>query len=166
MPHGYSSFVTTKIRDQLPSFSRVDHLGRTITDAGLRGKWAVIFFYPKDNTPVCTAQSCGFRDGHERLAALGAVVVVGVSRDSDDSHRAFAAKHALPYPMISDADGSLSTLFGVPKWLGFIPGRVTYVADPSGVVRGICRSWLNGKAHARFAERTIEAASRTSPAAR
>lgn len=110
----------------------------------------VVFFYPKDGTPVCTAQACGFRDGHADLARAGAVVV-GVSPDSDDSHATTAARHGLPFALISDADGRLHGLFGVGRWMGMLPGRATFVIGPDGVVRHICRSWWRAGAHARGA---------------
>jgi len=107
------------------TFDMADHVGR---------KALVIFFYPKDNTPLCTQEACGFRDAYEQFVAAGAEVV-GVSADSPASHAAFARKHRLPFPIVSDADGGLRKRFGVPSLLGFLPGRVTYVIDRGGIVR-------------------------------
>ncbi len=131
-----------------PDFSRVDHAGREVRLSGLRGRPVVVFFYPKDHTPVCTAQACAFRDAFADLSAAGAVVI-GVSSDSDESHRGFAAKRALPYHLVSDADGSLAKLWGVERGLlGLAPGRATYVLDQGGVVREVFRSWWRAGAHA------------------
>lgn len=137
-----------QVGDSVPDFSRRTHTGATFSLAALRGKWVVVFFYPKDFTPACTAQSCAFRDGFGELAALGAAVV-GVSGDDDASHAKFASKHQLPYELISDADGSLRRLFGVPRSLfGLVPGRVTYAIDPAGIVRLVFNSQLRASEHA------------------
>ncbi len=99
-----------------------------------------------DNTPACTAEACQFRDTHEIFATSGAKVI-GVSPDSDASHRAFAKRLSLPYSLVSDSGGALRALFGVPKTLGLFPGRVTYVIDPAGIVRHVFSSQLRTKAH-------------------
>ena len=112
-----------------------------------RGKSeVVIFFYPKDNSPVCTAEACAFRDSYERFRDAGAEVI-GVSADSDLSHKRFAGRHKLPFHLISDSDGSLRALFGVPKTLGLFPGRVTYLIDRQGVVRHLLSSQLQASRH-------------------
>ncbi|NCY03934.1 MAG: peroxiredoxin, partial [Planctomycetia bacterium] len=118
--------------DVAPRFTATLQDGSTFDSASLLGKKSlVLFFYPKDNTPVCTQQACAFRDAYEQFARAD-VEVVGVSSDSPESHRRFAAKHRLPFPIISDADSSLRKLFGVPRALGIFPGRVTYVIDREG----------------------------------
>ncbi len=94
----------------------------------------VLFFYPRDNTAVCTKEACGFRDAYEDFVAAGAAVV-GVSASSAASHEKFAAKHRLPYLLASDADGSVRRAFGVSDTLGLIPKRVTFVIDRAGVIR-------------------------------
>lgn len=119
------------------TFDMADHLGT---------KAIVIFFYPKDDTPLCTQEACGFRDAYEQFVAAGAEVV-GVSADTPASHAAFALKHKLPFPIVSDRDGRLRTLFGVPKLLGFLPGRVTYVIDRAGVVRLAFNSSFTAAGH-------------------
>ncbi len=123
------------VGDRAPQFQAVLQDGSTFNLADLLGKKIVVlFFYPKDHTPVCTKEACAFRDSYERFVAAGAEVI-GVSSDSQASHRSFAEKHRLPFPIISDHDRSLRKLFGVPNPLGFIPGRVTYVIDREGVIR-------------------------------
>ncbi len=142
------------VGDRLPEFEVKDHRGQTIRTADLRGRWAVIFFYPKDNTPACTAQACAMRDQHEQFGTLNATVI-GVSGDSDRSHESFASRNRLPYSIVSDGDGGLRRAFGVPKKWFFLPGRVTYIADPSGVVRGMFSGWLNVAEHVKRAMQTI-----------
>jgi peroxiredoxin Q/BCP len=123
------------VGDRAPQFQAVLQDGSTFNLADLLGKKIIVlFFYPKDHTPVCTKEACAFRDSYEKFVAAGAEVI-GVSSDSQASHRSFAEKHRLPFPIISDHDRSLRKLFGVPNPLGFIPGRVTYVIDRQGVIR-------------------------------
>lgn len=115
--------------------------------ADYRGQSAVVlFFYPKDETPVCTKEACSFRDAYEDFVQAGAVVI-GVSSDPAESHRAFAAGHRLPFVLLTDHDGSLRKAYGVPKTLGILPGRVTYVIDKEGVVRHIFSSQLSAERH-------------------
>jgi len=116
----------------------------------------VLFFYPKDNTPVCTQQACAFRDAYAQFVAAD-VEVVGVSGDSPESHRRFAARHALPFPIISDAGGALRRLFGVPRAWGVFPGRVTYVIDKEGVVRMTYNATLAAEPHVRKALEAVTA---------
>ncbi len=97
------------------------------------GKALVIYFYPKDETPGCTKEACSFRDAYEDFTAAGAEVI-GISRDDGASHAAFKQHHRLPFTLLSD-DGSAAAAFGVKKALGFIPGRVTFVFDKTGVCK-------------------------------
>jgi peroxiredoxin Q/BCP len=123
-----------------------------------RGSWVVVYFYPADDTPGCTAEACSFRDAYEDFTDAGAVVI-GVSGDSVESHRAFAAKHDLPFVLVSDADGSVRKAWGVRKSLGILEGRVTYVIDPEGVVREQFSSQLRAKEHQARALTAIRAGS-------
>lgn len=137
--------------DVAPDFARTDHAGRPVALSALRGRWVVVYFYPKDGTPACTAQACAFRDAHEDLTDAGATVI-GVSSDSDESHAAVAQKRDIPFHLVSDADGALRALFGVPRsLLGLVPGRVTYVIDPAGVVRRVINAPLRVSRHVRGA---------------
>lgn len=121
--------------------------GGTFDLAEALGRRAVVlFFYPKDHTPVCTKEACGFRDSYERFQAAGAEVV-GVSSDSPASHRAFAERHRLPFPIVSDASRAVRKLYGVPNALGFLPGRVTFVIDRQGVIRLVFSALLASDAH-------------------
>jgi thioredoxin-dependent peroxiredoxin len=102
--------------------------------------------YPRDGTPVCTKEACGFRDHYEAFTQAGAVVI-GVSGDSLDRHRAFADRQRLPFLLVSDQDGSLRRAFGVPKTLVVLPGRVTYVIDRKGVVRHVVNAQFPAGRH-------------------
>src|SRR5690606_35559449 len=113
----------------VPDVSLVDADGNTVRLRDLLGeKVLVLYFYPKDDTPGCTAQACGFRDAYEDFVDAGAQVV-GVSHDGPASHQAFAQKHRLPFRLLSDPDGSARRAFGVKKTLGLLPGRATFVID-------------------------------------
>lgn len=129
-----------------PDFTLPAADGSEVTLSSLRGKWVVVFFYPKDNTTGCTAEACAFRDSHEDFTDAGAVVI-GISSDSVDSHQQFAAKHNLPFTLLSDTGGKVRSAWGVGKSLGILPGRVTYVIDPEGVVRKVFSSQLRATAH-------------------
>ena len=106
----------------------------------------VLYFYPKDNTPGCTAEAKAFRDGHQAFRELGAEVI-GVSSDTVDSHRDFASKCDLPFTILSDEGGKVRKLYGVPSTLGLLPGRVTYVIDSMGVVRHVFNSQTSPARH-------------------
>src|SRR5262249_12428383 len=129
--------------DRVPDFSLSDHTGAVwrLSDALARGP-LVIFFYPKDDTPVCTVEACAFRDQHEIFAKRG-VRVVGISSDSVASHKAFAGKHELPYTLLADVGAKVRGLFGVKKTLGFWDGRVTFIVAQDGTVAHVHSSALN-----------------------
>lgn len=139
------------VGDTAPEFTATLQDGTTFDSATLLGKKSlVLFFYPKDNTPVCTQQACAFRDAYEQFVAAD-VEVIGVSSDSPTSHQKFAAKHKLPFPIISDRDGALRKLFGVPRAMGIFPGRVTYVIDKAGTVQMVYNATLAAEPHVRKA---------------
>lgn len=107
---------------------------------------AVLYFYPKDETPGCTAEACSFRDSYTAFTDAGAQVI-GVSSDSVESHRAFADHHRLPFRLLSDRGGVLRGQFGVPKTLGLLDGRVTFVIDRSGQICHVFSSQLRARKH-------------------
>ena len=109
-------------------------------------KPVVLFFYPKDDTPGCAKEACAFRDDHEGFGKLYAEVI-GISSDSVESHRSFAAKHNLPYTLLSDEERKVRNLYGIPNTLGLFPGRVTYVIDREGIVRHVFSSQLGAEKH-------------------
>lgn len=122
------------VGDSAPDFALTDQDGQRVKLSDFRGRPVVLFFYPKDDSPGCTAQACSFRDQHQVFAEAGAVVI-GISGDATSSHRRFAEKHHLPYRLLTDADGSVQRAYGVHKTLGLLPGRVTFVIDGDGVIR-------------------------------
>jgi peroxiredoxin Q/BCP len=134
--------------ERAPDFSMPDAEGRSFRLSERRGKTPVVlYFYPKDDTPGCTKEACGFRDQYEDFVRLGAEVV-GVSSDSSASHQRFAAKHRLPFTLLADEGGTVRRLYGVPANLGgLIPGRVTFVIDREGIVRHVLNSQLDAKRH-------------------
>ena len=134
------------IGDQVPQFTAIDSHGATFDSTSVIGKKAVvIYFYPKDNTPGCTAQACSFRDQYEDFLDLGAEVI-GISGDDLESHQKFTSKYGLPFLLLSDTNKKIRKLFGVPSsLLGMLPGRVTYVIDANGVVQYIFNSMLAGQ---------------------
>ena len=121
-----------------------------LSDILATGRHAVVYFYPKDDTPGCTAEACSFRDEYTAFQDAGAEVI-GISMDDAASHQAFAAKHNLPFTLLSDADGSVARAYGVKKTLGLIPGRETFIISPTGQILHRFSSQFNPKRHIREA---------------
>ncbi|WP_435019475.1 peroxiredoxin [Tundrisphaera sp. TA3] len=127
-----------------PDFALLDADGREVSLASLRGEWAVLFFYPRDNTPGCTSEACDFRDLDADYRGLGARVI-GISPDGAASHDRFAAKHRLTYTLLSDPGGELAQRYGVSaekRMYGRVSqgiARTTFLLDPEGVVRKVYR---------------------------
>lgn len=138
--------MAIQVGDVVPQFSAVDAQGNLFDSASVIGKKTVVlYFYPKDNTPGCTAQACSFRDQYEDFLDLGAEVI-GISSDGLASHQKFTAQYQLPFLLLSDTDKKIRKLFGVPTaFLGLLPGRVTYVIDAKGVVQMVFNSMLAGQ---------------------
>ncbi|WP_322795050.1 peroxiredoxin [Tepidiforma sp.] len=109
-------------------------------------KHVVLYFYPKDFTPGCTAQACSFRDNYGAIAAYDAIII-GVSGDSTDSHQSFRERHQLPFPLIPDPDGRLRALYDAKGWIPWMQPRVTYVIDKDGIIRAALRHDLRVTAH-------------------
>jgi len=139
------------VGDIAPDFTLPDQRGEPARLHDLLGhKTVVLYFYPKDATPGCSLEARAFRDSYEAFTARGAEVI-GVSSDSVRSHRRFAARHHLPFLLLADSDGAVRELYGVERTLGFLPGRVTYVIDRTGVVRHVYSSQLRATRHPREA---------------
>eukprot|EP00727_Mastigamoeba_balamuthi_P004964 m51a1_g14466 putative alkyl hydroperoxide reductase (156) ;mRNA; f:668435-669172 len=148
-----------KVGDKAPDFTLPSPNGDVTLSALLgAGKRAVVvYFYPKDETPGCTAEACSFRDQYAVFKDAGAEVV-GVSSDSVDSHRKFADNRKLPFVLCSDAKGDLRRAWGVQGNLfGMIPGRVTFVIDKEGVVRHVFSSQMGASKHVDEALAVIKA---------
>lgn len=129
-----------------PAFERVAHDGTKVVVGPGAERITVLYFYPKDETAGCVAQACAFRDVYEDFTAAGAQVV-GVSDDSNTTHRSFAEHRRLPFPLVSDVGGQLRTAYGVPNWMVVLRNRVTFVIDRAGIVRMAFESQLRTGAH-------------------
>jgi peroxiredoxin Q/BCP len=127
-----------RVGDPLPAFELPDQSGATRTDREFRGRWLVLYFYPRDDTPGCTEQAAKFRDAMRDFEAAGAAVC-GISVDAGESHAAFARKYNLPYALLSDRDGRTSARFGSLLNLVLVKfaRRNTFLADPQGRVAKI-----------------------------
>ncbi len=122
-----------KVGQPAPDFSLPDQNGVLHNLKEFSGKWLVLYFYPKDDTPGCTQEACAFRDDLHKLAALGAQVV-GISVDDGKSHAEFAKKYHLPFPLLADSDKEVAARYGVLMNLVFIKiaKRYTFLIDPQG----------------------------------
>ena len=147
----YPFGMSVTVKDTAPDFVLPGADGTPLQLSSLRGRKVVLFFYPRDDSPVCTVQACAFRDAYEELTTAGAEVV-GVSSDSAQSHRRFAANRGLPFPIVSDPDGSVRRLYGASSSLLFgKTGRVTYLIDEQGIVRDVFSSMFRAFEHVRRA---------------
>lgn len=131
-----------KIGDKAPQFSGKDQDGKPVSLKDYKGKKVVLYFYPKDQTPGCTAQACNLRDNMDRLKSEG-YVVLGVSTDDEASHREFIEKYSLNFTLVADTDKSITQLYGVwvekerdgKKFFG--TARTTFIIDEKGVITDI-----------------------------
>lgn len=134
--------TSLKAGDKVPGFGVNDQNGNTVTLGSLKGKRVVLFFYPKDNSSGCTVEARNLRDGLSQLAAAG-FEVIGVSPDSEKSHRNFIARQELPYRLLADTDHSMAEAYGVwgeksmygRKYMGIF--RTTFVIGPEGVIEKV-----------------------------
>lgn len=143
------------VNTKFPEFYTYDDKRKIITEKNLYGKWSVIFFYPKDESPGCTLQSCSFRDKYEEFNDLG-VQIFGVSSDSVSSHRKFKEKHNLQYSLLSDKGGILAKNLKLKKNLGLIAARVTLIINPEGLIIYAHTSQLGVRGHVRKALNEIK----------
>jgi peroxiredoxin Q/BCP len=145
------------IGETCPHFELEDQNGKIFNSNDWIGKKKlVIFFYPKDETPGCTKEACSFRDSHEEFLKYDCQVI-GVSSDSVLSHKQFAENHNFNYTLLADTEKKVRKLFRVPVSLfGLLPGRVTYIIDLQGKVRGIHNSQLNPLSHIKEALEVVK----------
>ena len=137
-----------KIGDKAPNFALFSDNGEAVELRDFLGKKPVVlFFYPKDNTVVCTKEVCHFRDKFEEFSKINNAEIIGISSDSVDSHKEFSEANNLPFLLLSDPDNDVRREYGVSNTLGILPGRVTYVIDKQGIIRHKFSSQLNYKAH-------------------
>lgn len=147
--------MPVKVGDTAPDFTLPSQEGIPVSLKDFRGKAVVLYFYPKDDTPGCTAESCAFRDQYEVFQTAGAEVI-GVSGDSPESHQKFATKYQLPFTLLSDKGDLVRKQYGATTAFGFIPGRVTYVIDSQGTVRYVFDSMFNFKGHVEEALKMLQ----------
>jgi peroxiredoxin Q/BCP len=133
-----------KVGDKAPEFSLPDQHEKTVSLKDLKGRQVVLYFYPKDDTPGCTKEACGFRDAQGPLEKTGAVVL-GVSLDDAASHQKFIAKYGLPFTLLTDEDARVSKAYGVYKQKNMYGKkywgieRTTFVIDPAGKLKAVFR---------------------------
>jgi peroxiredoxin Q/BCP len=146
-----------KVGSSIPEFTLPDQNGNLFDIKSVIGKKnLVIYFYPKDDSPGCTAQACSFRDQFEVFAEADALII-GISGQSVESHKEFAEKHRLSFTLLSDEGDKIRKQFGVPtNFLGLLPGRVTYVADKTGKVIFIFNSQTKATEHVDEALRILK----------
>ncbi|WP_207424788.1 thioredoxin-dependent thiol peroxidase [Desertivirga brevis] len=128
--------------DKAPAFSAKDQNGNTVSLSDFAGNDVILYFYPKDDTPGCTAEACDFRDNYQSLQQKG-FTIVGVSTDDEKSHQKFVTKYSLPFTLISDEDKQIVEAYGVwveknmygKKYMG--TGRKTFIIDGEGVIKKI-----------------------------
>jgi thioredoxin-dependent peroxiredoxin len=139
---------SVKVGDRAPDFTLpTQKTGESFHLYDMIGKSVIVlYFYPKDDTPGCTAEACSFRDSYEVFQEAGAEVI-GISSDSEASHQKFANKYKLPFILLSDLGGVVRKFYGVPATFGLLPGRVTYVIDKEGIVRHIFSSQFAPENH-------------------
>ena len=134
--------MSLSIGDPAPSFTLPDSQGRSVSLSDFQGQWRVIFFYPRDNTPGCTTEACGFRDHYDRLQSAG-VVLLGINTDNEKSHQKFITKYNLPFPLLCDIDATIAThygSYGLKKFMGkeFMGiFRKSFIIDPDGKIAKI-----------------------------
>lgn len=142
-----------KAGDKAPYFEGRDQNGNTVSSESLKGKTIVLYFYPKDDTPGCTAEACSLRDEYQYLSNAN-YAVVGVSADDEKSHAKFAAKYSLPFPLLADTSMKVIKaydVFGKKQFMGKIYDgiiRTTFVIDGNGVIKHVVTD-VNTKEHAK-----------------
>jgi peroxiredoxin Q/BCP len=139
--HYASAATTIQVGDDAPSFTLNDAKGQTHYLSDYAGKYLVLYFYPKDDTPGCTKEACHFRDDMAQLEKLGAKVV-GVSVDNSKSHADFAKKYNLPFPLLSDTDGNVAASYNALTnfYVVKIAKRHTFLISPTGKIAKIYTS--------------------------
>jgi peroxiredoxin Q/BCP len=128
-----------KEKDKAPKFTLPDQNENNVSLSDYKGKWVILYFYPKDMTPGCTTEACDFRDENTVLDQRG-IAVLGVSKDNVSKHKKFEEKHFLSFPLLSDENGTVCEDFGVwqekklygKKFMGIV--RSTFIINPKGVI--------------------------------
>lgn len=154
--------VKLNVGNKIPQFELYNQFGKLFSiDSVIGKKNLVIYFYPKDDTPGCTKEACSFRDQFEVFEEADAIII-GISKQSLESHEAFAKKHRLNYTLLSDTGNKVRKLFGVPTNLfGLLPGRVTYIVNKNGEIIFIFNSQADTEKHVSEALRILQELSYT-----
>jgi peroxiredoxin Q/BCP len=137
--------------DKAPAFTAKDQDGNTVSLSDYKGKNVILYFYPQDDTPTCTKEACNYRDNYQSLLSKG-FAVIGVSFDTEKSHKKFIKKYSLPFPLIADTDKKIIEAYGVwgekttfgRTYMGTF--RTTFVIDKKGVITHVIRKVESGKA--------------------
>ena len=143
--------MNLEIGNKAPAFQVNNQIGDTISLSQFTGKKIVLYFYPKDDTPGCTAEACDLRDNHHRFLEMG-YVVLGVSPDDEKKHQKFITKYNLPFDLLSDVDHAVALAYGVwveksmygKKYMGI--ARTTFIINEDGVIEDIIEK-VDTKAH-------------------
>ena len=151
MVDSHEYLVGTKI----PDFDCLNDEGKSVNTSDIEGKWTVMFFYPKDESPGCTLQSCSFRDRYDQFLEQG-ISLYGVSSDSVKSHKRFKQRYRLQYSLLSDKGGVLAKALKLKKDFGFLRARVTFVIDPEGNIAFAHTSQLGVTGHVKKALKVIK----------
>lgn len=153
----FSDASLLKVGQTAPDFTLPDQNNQPIRLAEvLQQGWAVLFFYPKDDSPICTAEACAFRGAFNEFRAAGAEIL-GISADSVESHARFAQKQQLPFRLLADPNRDVARQYGVPLTFGLIPSRVTFVVDQSHQIRMAYPAQFSAKGHMEKALQLIQA---------
>jgi peroxiredoxin Q/BCP len=134
------------VGDTIPDFTLPNERNEQVTISSKDAKKRVIYFYPKDDTKVCTAQACSFRDWQSELTQLG-YEVIGISSDSPAAHQRFIAKYNLNFALLSDKGAKVRKQFGASSFIGLIPSRKTFVVNELGKVEFIYNALMEDEAH-------------------
>lgn len=136
-----------EIGDSMPHFIICNENRLPVDLSQIRGKYYIVYFYPKDDTPFCILEALCFSDAYEKLHKEG-IMVFGVSSDTPDTHLKFKKKYNLPFSLLADTNNELRDLLGVPYNLfGLLPGRVTYLFNPNGILVHIIKSQFSPSKH-------------------
>ena len=146
-----------KAGDPAPAFDCQDEDGKRHRLADYAGRWLVLFFYPKDGTPICAKEACQFNEDWDSFKALGAEVL-GCSMQDAESHRSFRKACRLRYRLLTDVDGALLAAYKVPHLLGRFRGRSTFLIDPQGLIRFVHDDRVDGLSHPALALKALQRA--------
>jgi peroxiredoxin Q/BCP len=141
--------------DPAPEFTLKDQNGEAFSLSSLRGrKNAVLFFYPRADTALCTKEACAFRDHFEEFAAAD-TEVIGISRDGQEAQFRFAERWKLPFRLLCDPNGDAERAFGVKQWLNILRNRITFVIDRSGTISAVIEGRFLAEHHVREALKAV-----------